>query len=111
MYTDTENQCVSKLNKALLIFNSLSADEKEEFMTSDEYVILTARARLLAWADNQGVDIIFSNGTYVVNKINSTLGLTKNLGSTLIFVVFLALGVGVICFSLKTRVKKINKNK
>ena len=51
MYEDTTNQCLSKTSVALDIFNNLTTSERNTFMTSNNYVISTARERLIAWVD------------------------------------------------------------
>ena len=66
MFEDTNNQCTTKLTNALNYFNNLSVSERALFMTSDDYVIATARERLLAWAANQGRAITYSGGDYVI---------------------------------------------
>ncbi len=57
MYEDTTNQCNSKTDVAIGYFNNLSTSEKSTFMTSDDYVISTARERFNAWLRNQGKSI------------------------------------------------------
>ena len=73
MYEDTNNQCVSKIDKAIDCFNNMSDSEREEFMTSNEYVVSTARARLQAWAANQGRTISLNNNEYVISSVNSAM--------------------------------------
>lgn len=67
MFEDTNNQCVSKLDPAILKFNSMSSSERSTFMTSSGYVISTARERFEAWARNQGKSIVYSGGDYQVS--------------------------------------------
>ena len=71
MFEDTENQCNTKLDSALDIFEQLSIGDRALFMTSDNYVIATARERLEAWCRNQGKTITYVNGDYVVNGTNA----------------------------------------
>ena len=68
MFEDTNNQCNVKTTIAIGYFNNLSNDEKSTFMTSNDYVISTARERFNAWLANQGKSITFSNNTYVINS-------------------------------------------
>ena len=64
MYEDTANQCNTKYSVAKGYFNGLSVAERSSFMTSNDYVISTARNRLEAWARNKGEEIIHINGDY-----------------------------------------------
>lgn len=73
MYEDTNNQCTSKLDIAITYFNNMSKDERLLFMTSNDYVISTARERLEAWATNQGKQIIYTNDDYVIESIKNAL--------------------------------------
>lgn len=73
MYEDTNNQCTSKLDIAITYFNNMSKDERLLFMTSNDYVISTARERLEAWAINQGKQIIYTNDAYVIESVKNAL--------------------------------------
>ena len=73
MYEDTNNQCLSKLDIAITYFNNMSKDERLLFMTSNDYVISTARERLEAWAINQGKQIIYSKDDYVIESVKNAL--------------------------------------
>ena len=66
MYADTNNQCTSKFNVAIGYFESMNKTERSTFMTSNDYVILTARERLEAWAAHLGKQITYSNNDYIV---------------------------------------------
>ena len=68
MYEDTNNQCSTKTTTAIGYFNNLSSAERSTFMTSNDYVISTARERFNAWLANQGKSISQSNNDYVVNS-------------------------------------------
>ena len=76
MYEDTNNQCETKFDVAKGYFEDMSTSERNTFMTSDDYVISTARERLEAWAKNQGKEIVYVNGDYV---IQSSLADIQNL--------------------------------
>ena len=76
MYEDTNNQCKTKFDVAKGYFEDMSTSERNTFMTSDDYVISTARERLEAWAKNQGKEIVYVNGDYV---IQSSLADIQNL--------------------------------
>ena len=73
MYEDTNNQCLSKLDTAIVYFNNMSKEERILFMTSNDYVISTARERLEAWAINQGKQIIYTNDAYVIESVKNAL--------------------------------------
>lgn len=66
MFEDTENQCVSKFEIATNYFNDMSVSERTTFMTSNDYVIKTARERLEAWATNQGKSIKYIDNDYQI---------------------------------------------
>ena len=70
MYEDTNNQCNTKLDYAILYFGNMSTSGRNTFMTSDDYVIAQARTRLEAWLTNQGKSITHINGDYLVNNAN-----------------------------------------
>ena len=70
MYEDTTNQCLSKTSVALDIFNNLTTSERNTFMTSNNYVISTARERLIAWARHENKEIVEDNGDYVISSNN-----------------------------------------
>ena len=72
MFEDTTNQCVTKLNDATMIFENMTLSERNTFMTSDDYVISSARERLNAWATNQGKVITHINGDYVLESVSSS---------------------------------------
>ncbi|MBR0294978.1 MAG: endonuclease [Bacilli bacterium] len=68
MFEDTNNQCTSKLNPAIILFNNMSSSSRLAFMTSNNYVIENARLRFEAWALNQGKEVVLSNGDYIVRN-------------------------------------------
>lgn len=68
MFEDTSNQCVDKFSPAQTRFENLSSSERSEFMTSDDYVISSARSRLEAWARHLGKEITTSAGDYVITE-------------------------------------------
>lgn len=109
MFEDTANQCETKLNKALEIFESLSSSERTTFMTSSDYVIATARTRLLAWATYKNKTIVLNNDIYIVQTLhNNIFDITSN-NSNLPLVAIIASGALVILFtSIVTKRKKIN---
>lgn len=96
MYEDTNNQCTTKLASALCYFNRLSVADRNTFMTSNDYVISTARERLQAWARHEGKTIIYSNGDYIVfganNSFLSTIGLNESSETTIIIFVLSIIG-------------------
>ena len=109
MYEDASGQCVSKFNIAKGYFEDLSKAQRTEFMTSNDYVVSTARTRLEAWANSLGKVITLSNGDYVIsNSKNSTLNvLNVNNKNVPVYAMIVALAFGsgtIIClFIIKRR--------
>ena len=66
MYEDTYNQCETKTDVAIGYFDSLT--DQEEFMTSEDYVIATARTRFKAWLAHEGKEIVSNNDGYVISN-------------------------------------------
>ena len=98
MYTDTTNQCKTKYSVAKGYFQGLSTAERATFMTSDDYVISTARERLEAWARYHGESISLSNGDYVVSKVsvlNPFINSTSN-NTLVIIIIVSAISVSII---------------
>ena len=63
MFEDTNNQCTTKLSKAVEYLGELSSSDLTTFANSNDYVISTARTRLNAWAASQGKTIDYTNAT------------------------------------------------
>lgn len=98
MYTDTTNQCLTKYSNAKDYFEDLSTSERATFMTSDDYVISTARERLEAWARYHGESISLSNGDYVFSKVsvlNPFINSTNN-NTLVIIIIVSAISVSII---------------
>ena len=91
MYEDTNNQCTTKLSQAITKLNNMSTSEKTTFNTSNDYVILTARTRLEAWARNQGKTLTYSDtdGTFSASTkvVNSLIASNVNNNITPIIIV------------------------
>ena len=68
MYEDTTNQCEAKFDIAEGYFLGMSKSERTTFMTSDDYVIATARERFEAWARHEGKMINQSGDDYVISR-------------------------------------------
>ena len=68
MYEDTTDQCKSKFDIAEGYFEGMSKSERTTFMTSDDYVIATARERFEAWARHEGKMINQSGDDYVISR-------------------------------------------
>ena len=66
MYEDNNNQCVNKFSVAQGYFNDLSKEDKNIFMTSDDYVLSSAKERLLAWASYHHKTISLLDGEYQI---------------------------------------------
>ena len=101
MFEDTNNQCLTKLNTAIEYFEGLSDSQKEAFMTSDDYVISTARERFQAWLKNQdkviNLDYSISSAEHIEylsaeeNDTNFVIILAVLLTSTLTFMACLVI--------------------
>ena len=93
MYEDSLNQCETKFEEASLRFGKMDASGRALFMTSSDYVISTARERLLAWARHEGKTIDFVNNDYVVSQSKIVLPILMGdktiQNSTLIMVITL----------------------
>lgn len=87
MYEDTNNQCTTKFDTAKGYFENLSTSGRATFMTSDEYVISTARERFQAWAKHEGKSIVSQNGDYVITNASRISVLSMNENNSLIIVV------------------------
>ena len=91
MFEDTANQCLTKTDEAITIFNELNVDERERFMDSDAYVITAARERFNAWLIHQGKEIVFDAGEYVVHTSSSRVQtLEKNDDKTIVNLVVIS---------------------
>ena len=104
MYEDTNGQCTSKTPLAISYYDELDTSGKEEFMTSDDYVISKGRERFIAWLNNQGksVDddysIVGSNSYINSEEINDS----KLMLSIVIIASISALSLA-ICLVIKKR--------
>ena len=68
MFEDSGGQCVSKYDVAKGYFESMSKANRVEFMESTDYVISTARERLIAWAKYHGNVINASGDDYIISR-------------------------------------------
>ena len=73
MFEDTNNQCNSKFSAAIVYFTNMPKSGRVTFMTSNDYVISTARERLEAWAAHLGKQITYSNNDYIVTDAQNYL--------------------------------------
>ena len=74
MFEDTTNQCDTKLDVAIKVFNHLDSEDKEAFLVSStDYCVVTARERFNAWLKAKGMSISGSNGDYVISSRNSNI--------------------------------------
>ena len=94
MYEDTVGQCTTKFNVASGYFNSMSTSQRATFMTSDDYVISTARERFEAWARSLGKTISYTNGDYVIQNARpmQIIGNATDNSTLLIVVVSVIMG-------------------
>ena len=96
MESDTENQCLTKFDECAAKFANMPKANRVTFMTSEDYVIASARTRLEAWARSLGKEISPVNDDYqilnsakdlsspdlVLNEKTSLYGVTLVLGTT-----------------------------
>lgn len=69
MFEDNDGQCVDKFDDAENYFNSLTLDERALFMESSDFVIKTARTRLIAWANYLGKQIEYNSDDYLITPM------------------------------------------
>ena len=109
MFEDTANQCTTKFSVAKGYFESLTKAQRNTFMTSSDYVISTARARLQAWARSLGKTITQSNGDYVISSVQYNVLNLNNQSSVdypiIIMISLLVAGTGFIigCYFVKRK--------
>ena len=111
MFEDENNQCLTKLDVATGYFENLSESEQEIFMNSTDYVISTARERLIAWAAHEGKAITTnSEGKYVISKLLKMNGYGQteldNNSSTVILLVICTVGGGAVSILYLLKKKK-----
>ena len=99
MLEDTANQCTTKFDVASNLFNAMTPTERSAFMTGNSYVVSVARARLEAWAENQGKAIISVDGDYEIQSnariISPVLTQEKRSDSTMLILIVAVSFVGV----------------
>ena len=108
MFEDTENQCTTKLNKAIGYLGNLSSSDRLTFANSNDYVIATARERLNAWATSQGKTINFTSGTMTNRNGISALNSNENNSEVILSIVISVLGVSFIAMHVYLRKKREN---
>lgn len=92
MFEDTNGQCNTKFDIAKGYFEGLSKSERTTFMTSEAYVISTAKTRFEAWASAKGNIVELNNGDYIVtNGLGSLNRASTNSNLYLVIVASIAL--------------------
>lgn len=111
MYEDNNNQCVEKLDAAILSLNNCSESELTTFQTSDDYVISTARERLEAWARNQGKTIDYSGGVNEVTlkSFKNQIAYISEASDNLMVIVVALSTFAALSFALFLSIKKKRK--
>ena len=110
MFEDKENQCVSKLDTAITDFENMSKEERTLFMTSEDYVIVTARERLEACLANQEKNITPVDGDYVIsnNKASMSYFSEEDNGITIVLVASSFLSISILgCLLILKKRKRI----
>lgn len=96
MFEDSSGQCVSKYDVAKDYFESMSKANRVEFMESTDYVISTARERLIAWAKYHGNVINASGDDYIISRNIIPFGsFVDNDNSKIIAIVSIVSLIGV----------------
>ncbi len=108
MYEDTNGQCSSKFSVAKGYFEGLSTSERTTFMTSNDYVIATARERFEAWATHEGKTITLSNGDYVISPVKSigNIVLKEHNNVAIIISIVSLIGLGSISAPILLKKRK-----
>ena len=116
MFTDTEGQCEDvgltkgKFTIACEYFANLSKADRNIFMTSDEYVISTARTRFIDWAKHHHKTIIDSDDGYIITPSIQN-GLIVNIENNQIsIIVIVASVVGLSALSGYIFIRKRKEN-
>lgn len=92
MYEDNNNQCVNKFSVAQGYFNDLSKEDKNIFMTSDDYVLSSAKERLLAWASYYHKDIDLIDDEYQIITASKNM-ININHGSNLLVIIAISVSI------------------
>ena len=114
MYADAESQCENKFDFAKDYFEDMYIADKTEFMSSNDYIIATARERFLAWARYHNTQITYLNGEYVFSKLNPLYGFSgenlyaDNSDSMIIILVICTVGVGALSILYLHKKRKQN---
>ena len=107
MYEDTNEQCTTKFATAKGYFEALSLSERNTFMSSNDYVISTARERFEAWARNRGQNITYVNNDYVLSSIKvpmlEMISGGDNITLLTVIIVILTTSATCLCFHLKRK--------
>ena len=115
MYADTDGQCENKFDFAKDYFEDMYIADKTEFMSSNDYVIATARNRFLAWARHHHIQVTYLNGDYVFSNLNSFYNYSgenlnvDNNNAVVILLVICTVGGGALSalYLLKKKKKSI----
>ena len=115
MYADTDGQCENKFDFAKEYFEEMYIADKIEFMSSNDYVIATARNRFLAWARHHHIQVTYLNGDYVFSNLNSFYNYSgenlyvDNNNAVVILLIICTVGAGAlsILYLLKKKKKSI----
>ena len=115
MYADTDGQCENKFDFAKEYFEEMYIADKTEFMSSNDYVIATARNRFLAWARHHHIQVTYLNGDYVFSNLNSFYNYSgenlnvDNNNAVVILLVICTVGGGALSalYLLKKKKKSI----
>ncbi|MCQ2802229.1 MAG: endonuclease [Bacilli bacterium] len=91
MFEDIDNQCETKYSIAKTQFNKMSDSQREEFMSSTDYVISTARERMTMWAKHHGESFNFNN---LLTKNTQNISLVSDNKNSLLIAIFSLIIIG-----------------
>ena len=98
MFEDTVGQCNTKFDIAQGYFNNMPSYQKNLFMTSNDFVISSARTRLQDWAKALGKQIVSENGDYVIKTVKPNNFIISNENNNLLTLIIIVstLGISII---------------
>ena len=96
--------CLSYYQTAKTAYGSLTAEQKEIFATSAEFIIARGRDRFAAWAAANGEEFDAANGTFTAINYGFELGTAEN--STMTIIIITVSAISVLAFTTLLVFKK-----
>ncbi len=105
MFEDTENQCESKYSTAVTYFENMTSEERYNFMNGNLYTLNQARTRFRAWAVNQGENIHYEDGDYIISTAKiMALNEYRNDNQIIVILTIISLiSLSTLLFAVKKR--------